>query len=608
MESLSPPYDTLPGVLRPSRFVLLGGLMIAAQLGFRAWALAGSWFYFDDLAFMSRALNQPFDLGYLTESYGGHLMPGGFAVARLLTDWAPYQWWPWALTLLVLQALAAIGIFRLLVSMFGRRPFVLVLLAGYLFWVFTLSSGVWFAAGINQLPLQIALGFGLTAHLDYLRTRRTRYLVATLLWTALGLVFYEKTMILFGLYALVAIGWFSTGNTPQRLRGLWDRYRRGIVVYGVFAAVYLAIYVHWGLDFGLGESAGVSWGPIAWNLVGVALAAALVGGPITWEPLNVGSLADPSDLLLLVSWAGCAGVVGYAFFTRTMSKRAWSLLGFTMLANIVLLASARAAIVGPEIGREYRYQTESAAVVVLCLGLAFLPLRGAVEVNAPREGVPRTYEGRVFVGVVALLVVALSVASTVRYVNLWQDRNHSEAYFHNARTTIAAAPEHPVPMVDTGIPQTLLWSFRFPENSYSHILRPYADKIVYPRSSVDGLFMLDDDGRLSPVRIDPARSMKKTKGCGYELDDDGTTTIPLDGPVLGGGWWIDLAYESSAATSLTLTAGEEVHDLDLPAGDHDVFVQAAGSFRSVELSDYPTGGDLCVTDLVLGAPLPDSSP
>ncbi len=47
----------------------------------------GSWFYFDDLAFMSRAMNQPLDARYLFESYGGHLMPAGFALIWLLTDW-----------------------------------------------------------------------------------------------------------------------------------------------------------------------------------------------------------------------------------------------------------------------------------------------------------------------------------------------------------------------------------------------------------------------------------------------------------------------------------------------------------------------------------------
>lgn len=591
---------------RPDRFVLAGALLIAAQLGFRAWALSGSWFYFDDLAFMSRAMNQPFDVGYLTESYGGHLMPAGFAMAWVLTEAATFTWWPWALTLLVLQALAAIGVFRLLVSMFGRRPFVLALLAAYLFWVFTLSAGIWFAAGINQLPMQIALGFGLTAHLAYLRTRRTRHLVATLLWTVFGLLFFEKTLLLFGLYGLVAVGWFGAGSTPARLRGIWDRYRTGVVAHVVVAAAYTAVYAEYGLNFSPAESNGVPWGPIAWNLVGIALAPALVGGPISWQPLSVGSFADPSDLAMLASWVAVGAVVFYAYYTRARSARAWSLLGFTLLANIALLASARAGIVGPEIAREYRYQTESAAVAVLCLGLAFLPLRGAVEASELRPDVPRSYEGRAFVGGVTVVVVGLAAVSGVRYVDLWQARNPTKAYFAQVEDDLerAATPGHPVPLVDAGIPQTLLWAFRYPENSYSHILRPYADETSYPRSSVDQLFVLDDSGRLEPVRVDPARSMKETSGCGYRLDQD-STPIPLDGPVIGGGWWIDLRYDASAATSLTLTAGEEVHELDLPAGSHDVYVQAAGEFDEVVLSDYSPDSDLCVSELTLGSPGPE---
>src|SRR5205823_6632691 len=103
----------------PDRYLLVGGTMIVVQLVFRVWSLWGSWFYFDDLAFMSRAMNQPFDLDYLTESYGGHLMPAGFALAWVLTKWAVYDWGPWALTLLLMQLAASIGMLRLLLSMFG---------------------------------------------------------------------------------------------------------------------------------------------------------------------------------------------------------------------------------------------------------------------------------------------------------------------------------------------------------------------------------------------------------------------------------------------------------------------------------------------------------
>ena len=143
----------------------MGGLaLIAAQLAFRAWALSGSWFYFDDLAFMSQAMNQPFDrrlpLPVVRRPPDARRLRLRAAADRLV---APYQWWPWALFLLALQALAGVGMFRLLLSMFGRRPLVLALLAGYLFYVFTLSAGIWWAAGINQLPLLIALAFGLHA-------------------------------------------------------------------------------------------------------------------------------------------------------------------------------------------------------------------------------------------------------------------------------------------------------------------------------------------------------------------------------------------------------------------------------------------------------------
>ena len=82
---------------------------------------------------------------------------------------------------------------------------MLALLAGYLAYVFTLSAGIWFAAGINQLPMQVALVFGLHAHVEYLRHRRIRSLVWAIAWTLAGLVFYEKTLLLLGIYAIVAL-------------------------------------------------------------------------------------------------------------------------------------------------------------------------------------------------------------------------------------------------------------------------------------------------------------------------------------------------------------------------------------------------------------------
>ena len=598
-------------VARLERHLVLYGVgLVALQLAFRGWALAGSWFYFDDIAFMSRAMNQPLDASYLLESYGGHLMPAGFLVNWLLTDVAVYTWEPWAGVLLALQAVAGLGMLRLLVSLFGRKPFVLALLAGYLTLVFTLSVGIWWAAGINQLPMQVALVFGLHAHVQYLRTRRLRSLAAALAWTVFGLVFYEKTLLLLGIYAIFGFGWFTTGTTPDRLRQLWTRYRAGVLAYGVLGVAYVAFYIQYGLDFSPGTANAQPWSPIAYQLVGTTMLPGLVGGPLQWQPLSVGAFGDPSQLVVLVSWASFAGVVVHGYRSRTKSLRAWSLLAFTAVCNVLLLASARANVVGPDIAREFRYQTETSALFVLALGLAFLPLLGAPEQNEERESAEHESAEREnprLVAAISIAVVAAAMISSVRYVDLWQERNPSKQYFAHVAQSLSAAEHKPVPLADLGIPQTLLWSYRYPENAYSHVFRNHDADTSYPRASVDRLYVFDDQGQLSPATIPPTRQQLGGSGCGFPLTGD-STTVPLDGPVIGGGWWIRISYASPEDADVHVRAGEEEHDLSLPAGLHNVFLQAAGEFNEVQLTGYGEDTGLCVTALTLGLPVPTPTP
>jgi hypothetical protein len=101
--------------------------------------------------------------------------------------------------------------------------------------------------------------------------------------------------------------------------------------------------------------------------------------------------------------------------------------------------------------------------------------------------------------------------------------------------------------------------------------------------------------------------MRAGSGCGYPLVDD-TTSIPLDGPVIGGGWWMRVSYASPDPVELHLEAGEEEYDLTLPDGLHNVFVQAAGEFKDVTLSNYPADSGFCITGLTLGVPVPTPTP
>ena len=110
----------------------------------------------------------------------------------------------------------------------------------------------------------------------------------------------------------------------------------------------------------------------------------------------------------------------------------------------------------------------------------------------------------------------------------------------------------------------------------------------------------------------PVRSMVPTGGCGYSPAARGTTTIPLNGPVIGGGWWIQLGYASRAAVTLEVEAGDRSYTVDLPRGLHTLYFEAEGEFDTVRISD--DGDDrrrraarLCVATLDLGIPIPVST-
>lgn len=572
-------------------------MVIALGLAFRIWSLAGSWFYFDDLAFLSAGTNNPLSWDFVGRNYAGHLMPAGWLVIKGLSTWAPYHWSAWAGFLVLGQLVASLGMLRLLRSMFGDTRVVLVLLAGYCFLIFTVPAGVWFAAGINQLPFQVALVFGLHAHLAYLRTRRWQSLVATLAWTVFGLAFYEKAVLLFGFYALFALCWFARGTLAERLAGMWRDYRVGIIAHGAVAVPYVALYMKFGLHGT--QPAGTLIANVGYRLVAVAFSTGVIGGPFEWRSMSANSLADPSDLISLGSWVALGSLVYYAFTTRTASRRAWSLIVFSLAADVYLLASARANLVGPDIGLEYRYQTESAAIVVLSIGLAFLPLLGAVETNRLRDGVDRPHERPAVVRTVTVLVVAGAMVSTLAYVRNWQDNNPTKPFFDNVRRTVAATAGKPLPLVNLSLPQNLLWAFGYPENTDSHVLKALDLPVEYPETSIDRLFVLDDQGRVTPAVIVPARTMVGGEGCGYVLRRT-PTTIPLDGPVVGGGWWIRMDYGAPRPFLARIGLGDASRRMRLPAGAHTAYFQADGSYDSVVIANSPAGRGTCITELVLG--------
>ena len=569
--------------------VLYGVVLVLLQLAFRAWALAGSWFYFDDIAFMSRAMNEPLDASYLLESYGGHLMPGGFLAAWLLTKVAVYSWAPWAAVLLALQALAGFGMLRLLVSLFGRRPLVLALLAGYLAYVFTLSAGIWFAAGINQLPMQVALVFGLHAHVEYLRHRRIRSLVAALLWTVgRAAVLREDAAAARHLRDRRLRLVLHRRHAATGSRHLWSHYRAGVLAYGVAGRrLPRAVRRSYGLDFSPGNANTQPWSPIAYEPGRhQRCSPALIGGPLRWQPLAVGSFADPTQVVVLAvvgrvrrrSW--CTPT---APAPRAAGRGACS--ASPLVCNVVLLASARANVVGP--GHRPRVPLpDRVRGPVRDRPRAWRSSRcvGAPEQNAVRDRRPATSGAtRGWSRRSRPRSWSPALVSSVRYVDLWQDGNPSEAYFANVeRTPRQAADDKPVPLVDIGIPQTLLWAYRYPENTYSHVFRNLdrPDRPTRARRSTSCTCSttraslaagrhpadpLDQPGVAAAATRSTATTPPRSRSTARSSAAAGGCGSPTRAPSA-----VDAARRRPATRCTTSSC---------PKGLHNVFVQAAGEFE-----------------------------
>src|SRR3954464_9521510 len=134
--------------------------LIAVQLVIRAVLAWRGYFYWDDLILTGRAGTQSLlSPSYLFDDHDGHVMPAAFLVAGGITRLAPLNWvWP-AISLVVLQLVASLALFRALRVILGWRPVLLVALTFALFVPLGVPAFAWWASALNALPMIAALAW-----------------------------------------------------------------------------------------------------------------------------------------------------------------------------------------------------------------------------------------------------------------------------------------------------------------------------------------------------------------------------------------------------------------------------------------------------------------
>ena len=223
--------------------------------------------------------------------------------------------------------------------------------------------------------------------MHYLRGRRLGWLAATTAVLVVGLLCYVKVLLVLPVLALVALGYFASGGLglPDRDAscGATGRRRSRGGSTAVLYVVYYAVAVPQPFveqDRGAGLA-----GALADTMLGTAFGSSAVGGPWRWDTRNPPTgYADPPAWAVHLAWVVLVGLVVLGALLRRRTGRAWLLLALSLAGAYLLLLTTRAPVAGAGIGLEMRYLTETVCALVLALGLAWLPVRGAVESSEPR--------------------------------------------------------------------------------------------------------------------------------------------------------------------------------------------------------------------------------
>ncbi|MFC3962786.1 hypothetical protein [Nocardia jiangsuensis] len=604
-------------------------LLVAVQVVVRAVVVGRGYFYWDDLILIGRSGTYPLlSAEFLGYDHDGHLMPGAFAAAHVLTDVAPLRWGPAAVSLVAGQVVAALAVLRVLWLLLPRRA-LLGPLVFYLFTPLTLPAFAWWAAGLNALPMQAALAWVAGDAVRLVRTGERRYAVSGVAVTVLGLLFFEKA-VLVPFVALVTVvlvlrseGGGGRGGRPiARAEGAWRAaLRRGALLWqgsAVVLAVWAAAYAVLVRDrFAVPRADmvvelanhGVSWGVLP----------TLLGGPWRWERWNPSPpWADPPLALVVLAWVAVAAALVWSLRTRYRTGRVWAAAaGYVAASTAAMIVTRSGDETAYELARTLRYHTDSAVVIAIAAALVLAAPRrprgrGATPTPTPPacdgSSTPDSTPGeairyRILATLAAALFLAGSLWSTATFTRAWTD-NPTRAYLTNAEAALTARPA--VPLLDQAVSVWILLPVAHPHNMTGHVFAALPGRTEIGAATTE-LRILDDSGRLIPADLFAVRHALPgpIPGCGTLLTDGALTPLPADGPLIPAEWTVQLNYFASGRGEIDIRfPGDDFVRVPVAEGPGTVYARVPGGGDGLEARSTTPGTTVCVGGSPIGGVVP----
>ena len=480
----APAYPELAGSvrwLRANPILAAGVLLIAAQLWWQAGFLGRSFFRLDDYIYLEHASSSGLTWSYLTWVDAGHLDVVGSAIVWVLVRISPEDWTLASAATLVLLGCTCFALLRMLRTLFGDRPGILLLLLLYLLSPLALPGLSWWTVSLEQLPLQLALFCAVTAHVHYLRTGGLKHVAAAAAWLAVGMLSsFEGAAVPFLLFAMTS-AFFTRGAWS---RALWPALRehwRTWSLYVGLTAAYVVLYLLRLRTSSAGLTKPATFAD-ALTFAGTLLRDTFVpgafGGPWRWASTGVTALADPPPALAWASWVLAVIVVLASLMYGWRAWRAWAILaGWLIVVDVVPVLAGRSSLVSVVVlGLSARYVWDATGILILCAGLAFMPLA-----DGPERWETRRRLSRPEFAAATTLIAAVVVGSLWSFYDYPTDPTAAEAasYLATARLALADSPSGAV-IVDDPTPVGVTGGFFGPVTNASSVLSPLPSGLPSP--------------------------------------------------------------------------------------------------------------------------------
>jgi len=538
-----------------------------------AWVALHGYFGHDDFIFTYRAAHaDPLDFGYLFQDHNGHLVPGTYLLAWILTAIAPLNYAVATIPVLAMHGVVLWLFWLVLTRLFGYRwsllPAFAVLTASPLI----LFPTIWWAYGMQLLPILIAMAAALLAHLRYLESGATRHAAHTVGWVLGGLLFNEKAILIAGVLFMVTV---LRGDTVgEALVRHWRVWVAHLAVLAAFVVVSSALTASQAAEKPV---PGKDVAEFAYRAVVDTFLPGILGGPFAAP--GYGSTWATPPLAVRVA----AVVLAVAVIVMSRKVAPWLFLAGYLAVDIGTVAVTRLADVGPNIGADPRYLADAVPVAMLCAAFAFRDRR----------------DHRLPMIVVAALLVAGGTVSFVRVAPPLQFREARD-YVATANAALAAQPG--IVLYDTTVPNSIILNWFIYDNFTSRVvgLVPAAPTFDRPAET---LYQLDDTGQPQPITTltDSVRGEQgPAPDCGYLVKGE-PVRIPLTSPS-SGRRVLKFGYYTGDNGDGVVTVGNTRLPVEFHSGLHVMYAVVDGDYTHVEVSWNRNLRPLCVTDLEIGRP------